>query len=743
MANAYQPLKGKSRYIYPRVEQVAPDALVYVQGSSKTKVKIIEDDGTVHEQEVDFMNFISSISVTKGIDSVPGSASFNLTAPLHLSLQIANPLAKSFSTLQEVEIYMKGRFLVGPDQEASYYPVFWGLITSVNEGFDNGAHTIAITCQDMMRWMQVTKVALQSAAAGNPGNLSNPGGVPDSSIQVNPNAKGRVPTAGSDKISQQAGQLSTVTSGFNTVYVGISIPGIINDLVRNATGDNFLQVQDIPNGAQDQAVNIISQNQVFSTALSNIVGVNRSIISIWTERFKSFGGALNIFGFKRTIPKQGVARQVLDVEVDPAAYDEIYGSDIVNIEALFPFGTVINEGSVGSPPPFETMFGNRLDVAKEAASKLLHFEFFQDMDGSIIFKPPFYNLDVRQNPFHVIDDIDIISMNLVEDETQLITRLDVKGTFATGKEGASNQGTYGFAIDYDKFAKYGMRTEEMSVNFITDNEKMTTFATQELSRRNSLALNGHVRIQGRPELKLGYPIYIISQDAFYYLTGISHSFAFGGSFETDLQFTAGRVRRYDPNGLPLKHLAVFVDPSSIKQIDNPGKIDSLDDANPVVDSFDTCSLASFDDERPNYRDKTFDQILRQQGTFRFIRDHKVTDPTHIAHNITDNEAYVLVGSPFKYGRDLMLNEQFELTERIETSTTDKAADTALRMTIRKGSFPGFQRRLTLEDLSSSTNPFTNDANKTDAAKSATFMKPSSSGIFDGQSGNAATMTGLA
>jgi hypothetical protein len=53
---------------------------------------------------------------------------------------------------------------------------------------------------------------------------------------------------------------------------------------------------------------------------------------------------------------------------------------------------------------------------------------------------------------------------------------------------------------------------------------------------------GNVTIPGRPEMRLGFPVYIESLDCFYYVTSISHSYSPGSSFTTSLGLRAKRER---------------------------------------------------------------------------------------------------------------------------------------------------------------------------------------------------------
>jgi hypothetical protein len=59
---------------------------------------------------------------------------------------------------------MKGRYLGVADYQPQYYPVFWGLITEVNETYSNGQFNFTLTCQDLLVWWKYQKIALRPGA---------------------------------------------------------------------------------------------------------------------------------------------------------------------------------------------------------------------------------------------------------------------------------------------------------------------------------------------------------------------------------------------------------------------------------------------------------------------------------------------------------------------------------------------------------------------------------------------------
>jgi hypothetical protein len=75
------------------------------------------------------------------------------------------------------------------------------------------------------------------------------------------------------------------------------------------------------------------------------------------------------------------------------------------------------------------------------------------------------------------------------------------------------------------------------------------WAKAELVKQNALIRQGTITIIGRPELKLGYPVYVPSRDAFYYVKGIENRFTFGGTFTTTLTLCAERAKTDTKLGL--------------------------------------------------------------------------------------------------------------------------------------------------------------------------------------------------
>jgi len=681
---------NKSQFSQAKFDAIAPDAIVYIDGKRTILLKGF-DNGEISNVEVDFMMFVNSISTSKGIESVPGQATISVKAPTHMFNNFYGSLKEALSTMLEIEIYMTGRFLFNGEQQ--YYPVFWGIISNLSESTSAGEFvSVTITCQDMMRWLQITKIDMAPTAY-------NSGVKFDISAQMTEAAKKEM-------------------IAFSSIFVSLSTPGIINALLSLSISDGFLELNNISDRdvAFTKALNIIDQNKsTDNNKIDTLRSVSDQIIKNWNEKFKEFSSALYIYAYKGFGPVKET--KLTDVLVDLNQYKYIYGKkDIItstgetieqpwlDISKIYPYGA--ESFNTAEPQAFEPNLMNRLDVANEVKNQL-HFEFFQDVDGTIVLKPPFYNMDTRDNIIYVLEDIDIDNINIIDDESNVVTRLDVTGTITNGMPaGTGANPNYGFAIDKDLLEKYGLRTECISTNFITSSDEAFMYAHRELSKRNSLRSNASISMQGRPELKLGYPVFIKSKNMFGYLQTIDHDFTFGESFSSRLSLVALRTTKVDSLGNTLKNLLIEVTGTPSNQVDIKGKdfVHNKDNPyNEVTRLCDPTASQKFKVDRPDYRFKYLDDILKYQGTFRYIHNENKQwyDPREY-QQVTDNNGFELIGNGYPFAKDLKLTENFKIVVRSsEKDATAAEIASSMQLMTKNGqqSSIRFQQPLTLNQIS--------------------------------------------
>ena len=186
----------------------------------------------------------------------------------------------------------------------------------------------------------------------------------------------------------------------------------------------------------------------------------------------------------------------------------------------------------------------KLQIATEIKNRI-DFEFYQDVDGNFIFKPPFYNLNVRGLQPYTILPNDVLSYSVNTDTEGLITVLSVyTPMYKNLKETPFNRGL-GFHMDLELTKKFGVRHQEMNMTYVNDADIARSLALGQMNIINAKITTGSVTIPGRPEMRLGYPIYLEHRDSFHYVRSINHSFDYGGSFTTTLSLQTERKKVWD------------------------------------------------------------------------------------------------------------------------------------------------------------------------------------------------------
>lgn len=480
---------------------LAPDCLVWVQQDSTAPVC------PVCGGKKDFQSDINDVSISLSTEGAPGSASFTINVPRHgmTKYDIGGELV--FKPMQEVEIWMKGRYLV--NEEPRYYPVFWGMITNVGLTTGPEMWSINIQCADILHWWTLTSLTTNPAAleAMMSGSTAFP--------------------------------VKHVFANFNPyeIILALSLIGF---------GD-ILAIKNIGIGDQPQFVQQINED---------IQRRRDEIIRYWQRRFQQVAARLKIFG----INGYRLNRDVDDINIEKFA-EEFWDQARVGAGGRSPRQTLpgltydldtfsrfrFDEFIGANDSLTESEQQTKMELAQNAAGSI-GFEFYMDTNGDIIFKPPFYNMDVREaGPVYTITEQDIVSLDFQIDSSQIYTRADITGRFMQGAQTETGL-IYGTFVDYDLTRHYGMRNLELHAPFLRTARSCYMYGVAKLAEQNARAWSANLTIMGRPELRLGRPVYIESHDLFGYVSSITHSFNFGGTFSTTLTLTALRPKyhRTDP-----------------------------------------------------------------------------------------------------------------------------------------------------------------------------------------------------
>lgn len=536
-----------------KVVKHTPDALVYFNGDLS-----IPGCPTC-AGKIDLQRYITQVSADPSTEG-PATASISLHVPRTAGdgwVRDGNFIIRPGI---EVHIYMRGYFPVQgltsgitPEETGGvdvnnavmypYYLVHHGVIVDVNYEYSGGEHTATLSCADMLHFWQYQRMSYNGSLFG------------------------ARPTNSKVKMSLVGHTMS-----------GMSPYAIIYQLFRDVQGSA---------GGVEFALG----NKTNAAANSTVVGESLFSLSIlyWQKRFSQTMMSLRMYGADGTLynalqaaflaslkaedpvrlaTKYG-AKNAQSMELDPLVRaSRITGWDPysvglgaegsnneskigINVSQLQAFTSDISQW--GNVNFFESAYSTKIEIAnnvKEACG----YEFYQDVDGDIVFKPPFYNLDTSGSRVYRIEDIDIISLSTASKEPEATVVKATGGHFRsmTGTGLENNEwGTRAEFIDYRLVAQFGWRQSTFESTYHTDSQALFFACVARFDIFNIGVNSATLTIPLRPELRPGYPVYIVGLDCYYYIHSFNHSMSFGGQCTTTLNLVGRRAKFLAPGQPPL------------------------------------------------------------------------------------------------------------------------------------------------------------------------------------------------
>lgn len=509
----------------PPVLKLSPDYKVFLNGLSSLPVQSTAAEAqlpplgnAVHYRDLN--SDVAGVNISMSIENSPGTASFTINVPRHQTEARAylRDGEVAIKPLMEVHVYLRGRFN-NQNNQPQYYLAFWGVVATVQEQYSDGMHSISVSCMDILHWWEITKVVTSPTAL----------------------AASQVPNQD--------------VTGLSSIYTGLDAHTIIYDLGKISM-QNFM----LPN-----TINVTDSRDK-GQAVEQFRRETDFMALYWNVRFQAIRNAMRMYGFagfaacidgKSVGVNKPDAGAPTEAGKQPSVHGNIVAGNYVvtvvetcdnQIQQMFPYKKTAGRDAGQQ----ESQQRSKLEIAKEVAGNT-HWEFFLDMDGTIVFKPPFFNVDVRCNEASVVRDIDIINYTRTETELGALTSLYVKGRAVNEKEPDMAFG--GWWIDWPLAMRIGLRHETREEWRLTEASMAKTYAQAELVRHNAMLDTLELTVPGRPELRLGYPIYIEPLDSFYYIYAIDHGIQSGGTFTTTLSLKAKRTRIRDASGKVQRLLA--------------------------------------------------------------------------------------------------------------------------------------------------------------------------------------------
>jgi hypothetical protein len=482
---------------------------------------------------------------TRGTDVLDGASQDVLT---NLRAKVSSSLLERFG--------LQG---LGIEDVASYpyYHTFHGVVIQVGHSWSGGMQTITVQCASMLHFWQYhkinTQLSIAGAKVGNAGldrslkghNFTNfhPYQIIHRLHQMtigSQNAVGGAMSRASNLTAVDPGSGKTLqsmmTEYWNRRFNGRTVPlrmhGVSGELYST------LQAALLSRSTSENLSKKIQRHFATkgeSQKLDAITGLNLGNDRKLRGRLfsqSSFGGR----GAGRTKASR------------PPEYDEGNGGDnfalnILNVKAFH--DAVANYHNYGV---FEATYMSKLDIAQKVM-EVTGFEFYQDVDGSLVFKPPMWNLDTSSSRVYRIEDIDIINLSFDEKEPQCTYTVVKSSQFAAKGTEAGVTGDYGkraVYIDFRLVAQFGYRPFEFETTYLQDVQSMYYMGVARMDVLNVPINSASVTIPLRPEMRPGYPIYIPYLDCHYYVQSISHSFSVGGQCTTTMQLVGKRSKFYAP-----------------------------------------------------------------------------------------------------------------------------------------------------------------------------------------------------
>lgn len=513
-----------SEFLGRNVLRLAPDGFMAI--NTQIGLRFVSPLSSTSDnngyQSLDVRGGVTSINITAAV-SPPGAnrANIQIVAPIYKGLHEdyyftqPNGVRKCIiEPMMEIKVYLKGYYL--KNGNPIYYPAFWGYIKDVSEDYSGGVYNISITCNDLLSlWKYQQLTIVPSSLTGAIGPAPDLDGFP--TIFRNKNIWQIMYS-----LFYQTKWVDSDKDRYDFVYPlpseGIKVLPSFGSLFKGSGLEDFFS--DFAND-----YNAYWRNRLGATAQKS------------TDRM-----TLEMFGLLESVDltNQSINEYLLSYDdLNKSNSQEFNVKELrVNFSLLAqiqPYGqfNIFNGGK-------SALEHNKLEIATEVCEQS-EMEFFMDTNGSCVFKPPFYNLDVNtaSTPEYTIKAKDIINFNSSVDTDQICTWLQVVGPKYPFDPKLDS---IAYHFDFDLIKRFGIRRQKLDLRYGNNAEQLRLLAAAKMAKMNGRAYTGSVSIPMRPEVRLGYPVYLSHIDSYYYVTGLSHSIAFGSSSTTSLSLEVRRDR---------------------------------------------------------------------------------------------------------------------------------------------------------------------------------------------------------
>ena len=580
---AHRPYVGTWKLNNQFLVKHTPDALVFINGDLSVP------GCDVRQSSINIQPFIKGVSVDTSVEPGGHSATITMSIPRVFGESLIRDGRSVIKPTLEVHVYMRGYFPVKglldhlPDDSSEvpfspgtgpgasslsgstfsvknipsypYYHVFHGIVTQANYEYSDGFYSMSIACASMLHFWQYQVITTNGSAFGARPRNSNvkmslvghnltgmsPYGIIYMLYKDTAGAAAGVGFAMSGKTNTNAVSQVTGTSLYSMamLYWERRFKQTMYSLRMHGTNGRLF------NGAQ-QAFLGSARTSDLKRLIKGSQFADMTKLHVSLDPFGKLQGDVkrirraDILG--RVLGQIGLTGQGFDVAYAERSRAGGFSVNILDAQAYV--SDISNWGNVNL---WESEYESKLDIANKVR-EVTGFEFYQDTDGDLVFKPPFYNMDTKSSRVYRIEDIDIISINFAEKEPNA-TMVTMKGSAFKNLAGTgldNEWGVRGQYIDYRMVAQFGWRQHNMDISYFSNPRSMFYAAVNKLDLLNIDTNSAQCTIPIRAELRPGYPVYIPFVDSYYYLTAFSHSHQFGSQCATTMTLTGRRAKFFAP-----------------------------------------------------------------------------------------------------------------------------------------------------------------------------------------------------
>ena len=526
--------------------KTAPDMVVYIDGLPFILNPYLSSSSK-DMQAVNFNDYITAVSATYSVDSLVPSGSINLTVPNGFKHLFTAPGGETiFETMMSVRIYAKCYFF-SQKGNTVFRRVFNGLIKSISFNETQTGLEISISIAGIGRLLEILQIEQKGSVLGT-------------------------------------GPSSNITPLVSTMGNISLADAIYQSFERALNFEEFL------------TSSVLQKERV--TGLKESEAIKQEYIARWGVRLQDLRRDVRIFGtLQKTLTtpvttksqatgtQQGTDGATANNPPSENKKESEKVKDntkplIESTSILDAVRTYMPDFHMSGIPLTGGSLTTRLDKIRQLVD-MAGMEGYQDIDGLIIIKPPLYNLDstiigdrstgVRTvkdesgserkvdelkdenlyeeaNPF-IVHMAEILSEQYSEDEGGIrTTSMVVAPNFASptsvqvspGKTDLSPLTRY---VDINLLKQFGVREQPPKyAGFLSaDTFQNMAYAISELNRNNRNFRTYQITIPLRPELRLGFPIYVPHKDMYAYVWGASITYNVGG--QATMSLTCNYIRK--------------------------------------------------------------------------------------------------------------------------------------------------------------------------------------------------------